>query len=124
MLLHHFYPIPSTFIHSQTKKNIIDFLYVQVHPQYPNINFGPSIPPPIVPSGGGASASGPRIGFNFDDTAKPPPPPFHDPFPQVPNTRNMPSPPPPAAASGNDGGTDDSGFDELARRFEDLKKRK
>jgi len=95
-----------------------------VHPQYPNINFGPSIPPPIVPSGGGASASGPRIGFNFDDTAKPPPPPFHDPFPQVPNTRNMPSPPPPPAASGNDGGTDDSGFDDLARRFEDLKKRK
>ena len=78
-----------------------------------------------MPSGGGSSAAtgGPRIGFNIDDTAKPPPPPFHDPFPQVPNARDLPSPPPPAA-SGNDGGADDSGFDELARRFEDLKKRK
>lgn len=49
--------------------------------------------------------------------------PFHDPFPQVPSAqdRGAPLPPPPPAT--NDG-SDDSGFDDLARRFEELKKRK
>ncbi|CAF1374518.1 unnamed protein product [Adineta ricciae] len=80
-------------------------------PQYPNINFGPSIPPP-PPS----SSNAPHIGFNVDNGAKSP---FHDPFPQVPNDRSAPTPPP--AAHGN---SDDPGFDDLARRFEDLKNRK
>ncbi|CAF1369018.1 unnamed protein product [Adineta steineri] len=79
-------------------------------PQYPNINFGPSIPPPL-PS---AAANGPYMGFHVDNNAKTP---FNDPFPQVPNDR--PAPPPPAAHGGSD-----DGFDDLARRFEDLKNRK
>ncbi|CAF3214466.1 unnamed protein product [Rotaria socialis] len=89
--------------------------YSARQPQYPNINFGPSIPPPL-PS---ASSNAPRIGFNIDSDAKAP---FIDPFPQVPSAhdRFTPTPPPPAA----DNRSDDPGFDDLARRFEELKKRK
>ncbi|CAF1584204.1 unnamed protein product [Rotaria magnacalcarata] len=83
-------------------------------PQYPNINFGPSIPPPQLPPPS-SSASGPRLGFNADYGAKTP---FNDPFPQVPSANDRSTPP------GNHGGSDDPGFDDLARRFEDLKNRK
>jgi len=74
-------------------------------PQYPNINFGPSIPPPLP------SSNAPRFGFHADNTARAP---FNDPFPQVPSS----------APSGAHGGSNDPGFDDLARRFEDLKSRK
>ncbi|CAF4526955.1 unnamed protein product, partial [Rotaria sp. Silwood2] len=80
-------------------------------PQYPNINFGPSIPPPPPPP----SSNAPRIGFNADYSAKTP---FNDPFPQVPNANDHSAPP------AVHGGSDDPGFDDLARRFEDLKNRK
>ena len=54
----------------------------------------------------------------------PPKVPFHDPFPQVPTSNDhLPSPPPPQPSAANDG-SDDAGFDDLARRFEELKKRK
>ncbi|CAF1499695.1 unnamed protein product [Rotaria magnacalcarata] len=87
--------------------------YSTRQPQYPNINFGPSIPPPS------ASSNAPRIGFNIDSGAKAP---FIDPFPQVPSAhdRFTPTPPPPAT----DNSSNDPGFDDLARRFEELKKRK
>jgi hypothetical protein len=51
--------------------------------------------------------------------------PFHDPFPQVPsaNDHSTPPPPPPPPPASNEG-SDDPGFDDLARRFEELKKRK
>jgi hypothetical protein len=62
------------------------------------------------------SSSGRRIGFNVDNSARVP---FNDPFPQVPSANDRSTPP---AAS--NGGSDDPGFDDLARRFEDLKKRK
>jgi len=78
-------------------------------PQYPNINFGPSIPPPPP------SSNSPRFGFSADNNAKTP---FNDPFPQVPRTNDRSTPPAPH------GGSDDPGFDDLARRFEDLKNRK
>ncbi|CAF3285814.1 unnamed protein product [Rotaria socialis] len=78
-------------------------------PQYPNINFAPSIPPPS------SSSNAPRLGFNMDHSPKVP---FHDPFPQVPNSNDQSTPPAPR------GGSDDPGFDDLARRFEDLKNRK
>jgi len=84
-------------------------------PQYPNINFGPSIPPPPPPS-----SNAPRIGFNVDNSPKLP---FHDPFPQVPSAQDRSTPPPPPPPAKNDG-SDDSSFDDLARRFEELKKRK
>lgn len=57
--------------------------------------------------------SGPRFGFHADHNPRQP---FHDPFPQVPTST-------PQAARGG-GGFDDPGFDDLARRFEDLKNRK
>ncbi|CAF2100017.1 unnamed protein product [Rotaria magnacalcarata] len=85
--------------------------YVGPQPQYPNINFGPSIPPPLPSS----SSNAPRLGFNMDSSPKVP---FHDPFPQVPNSNDRSTPPAPH------GGSDDPGFDDLARRFEDLKNRK
>ncbi|CAF1052178.1 unnamed protein product [Rotaria sp. Silwood1] len=81
-------------------------------PQYPNINFGPSIPPPPPPS---SSSNTPRFGFNVDYSAKTP---FNDPFPQVPNVNDRSAPP------AVHGGSDDPGFDDLARRFEELKNRK
>ncbi|CAF1161615.1 unnamed protein product [Rotaria sordida] len=86
-------------------------------PQYPNINFGPSIPPPLpqVPP----SSNTPRIGFNIDTGTKSP---FIDPFPQVPSAQDHSTPPPPPPAM-NDS-SNDPGFDDLARRFEELKKRK
>ena len=83
----------------------------QPQPQYPNINFGPSMPAPPP------SANTPHIGFTLDRDVKAP---FNDPFPQVPSANDRPVPPPAA----NGGGSDDPGFDDLARRFEDLKKRK
>ncbi len=64
--------------------------------------------PPPPPS----SSNGPRFGFQADNNAKTP---FRDPFPQVPNST-------PAGAHG--GSSNDPGFDDLARRFEDLKNRK
>jgi len=91
--------------------------YSTPQPQYPNINFGPSIPPPM-PHYPSPSSNGARIGFNVDNSPRAP---FNDPFPQVPSASDRSSPPPPAASGG---GSDDPGFDELARRFEDLKKRK
>jgi len=78
-------------------------------PQYPNINFGPSIPPPPP------SSNRPRFGHNVDNDPRTP---FNDPFPQVPNANDRSTPP------GARGGSDDPGFDDLARRFEDLKNRK
>lgn len=54
--------------------------------------------------------SGPRFGFQADHSPRQP---FHDPFPQVPTSS-------PSGARGSD----DPGFDDLARRFEDLKNRK
>ncbi|CAF2525263.1 unnamed protein product [Rotaria sp. Silwood2] len=91
--------------------------YSARQPQYPNINFGPSIPPPLPPAP--PSSNSPRIGFNINNDTKAP---FIDPFPQVPSAhdRSTPSPPPPAM---NDS-SNDPGFDDLARRFEELKKRK
>jgi len=84
--------------------------YLGPQPQYPNINFGPSLPPPMPPP------NGPRYGFQPDNSAKAP---YNDPFPQIPHTTDrFPTPPP-----GNRG-SDDPGFDDLARRFEDLKNRK
>ncbi|CAF0860370.1 unnamed protein product [Rotaria sordida] len=84
--------------------------YVGPQPKYPNIDFGPSLPPPPP------SSNAPRLGFNADYNAKTP---FNDPFPQVPNTNDRSTPP---VVHG--GGSDDPGFDDLARRFEDLKNRK
>ncbi|CAF1084412.1 unnamed protein product [Rotaria sordida] len=91
--------------------------YSTRQPQYPNINFGPSIPPPLpqVPP----SSNTPRIGFNIDTGTKSP---FIDPFPQVPSAQDHSTPPPPPPAM-NDS-SNDPGFDDLARRFEELKKRK
>jgi vacuolar protein sorting-associated protein IST1 len=75
-------------------------------PQYPNINnFRPSTPPP-PPSSNGA-----RFGFPADNNARAP---FNDPFPQVPTS----------TPGGARGGSDDPSFDDLARRFQDLKSRK
>jgi len=88
--------------------------YPSPQPQYPNINFGPSIPPPLPASS--SSSNGARIGFNVDNSAKTP---FNDPFPQVPNSNDRSTPPP-----GAHGGSDDPGFDDLARRFKNLKNRK
>lgn len=83
-----------------------------VQPQYPNIQFDP------IPSAAKSSPfSGAKIGFNVDQNEKAP---FHDLFPSVPTTKDFPTPP----AAPNDSNADDSGFDELARRFEELKKRK
>jgi len=90
--------------------------YSAPQPQYPNINYGPSIPPPPPSS----SSNTPNIGFNIDGGIKAP---FHDPFPQVPTTQDRSTPPLPPPPAPNDG-SDDSGFDDLARRFEELKKRK
>lgn len=59
---------------------------------------------------------GPRFGFHPDHTP-PPQAPYHDPFPQVPTST-------PQAPYGGGGGSNDAGFDDLARRFEDLKNRK
>ncbi len=91
---------------------------LQPQPNYPNINFGPSIPPPPPPPPPSSSSNAARIGFNVDNSPKLP---FHDPFPQVPSAQDRSTPPPPPAA--NDG-SDDAGFDDLARRFEALRKRK
>ncbi len=49
--------------------------------------------------------------------------PFRDPFPQVPSAHDHSTPAPPSPPTANDG-SNDPGFDDLARRFEELKKRK
>ena len=73
------------------------------------------MPPPTPPS-----SNSPIIGFNVNNDKKPP---IHNLFPQVPSAHDrwppMVPPPPPM----NDA-LDDPGFDDLARRFEELKKRK
>lgn len=90
--------------------------YSAPQPQYPNINFPASIPQPPPPP----STNTPHIGFKVNNDIKSP---FHDPFPQVPTAQDYSSPAPPPPPATNDG-SDDSGFDDLARRFEELKKRK
>ncbi len=57
----------------------------------------------------------------MDNDAKAP---FHDPFPQVPSSHDRSTPPPPATPPATNNASDDPGFDDLARRFEELKKRK
>jgi hypothetical protein len=86
--------------------------YLKVPPQYPNIHYGPSVSSPVAPS-----VNAPRIGFNIDSSPKVP---YHDPFPQVPNSNDLPAAPSVDASAPSD----NADFDELARRFEDLKKRK
>ncbi|CAF0814197.1 unnamed protein product [Rotaria sp. Silwood1] len=94
--------------------------YSAQQPQYPNINFGPSIPPPPLPPAP-PSSNMPRIGFNINNDTKAP---FIDPFPQVPSAHDRStSTPPPLPPAMNDS-SNDPGFDDLARRFEELKKRK
>jgi len=101
---------------------IHSWILFQPQPQYPNINFAPSLPQPQPPPPAASSAAngGARLGFNFDANPKVP---FHDPFPQVPTSQDH-SAPPPAAPSTGDDASDDTGFDDLARRFEELKRRK
>ncbi|CAF3703690.1 unnamed protein product [Adineta steineri] len=94
--------------------------YSTQQPQYPNINYGPSIPqPPPPPSS--SSSNTPHIGFNVPNDARLP---FNDPFPQVPSARDHFTPPPLPPSPPTNNGSDDPGFDDLARRFEELKKRK
>ncbi len=87
---------------------LIIYCFFQPQPQYPNINFGPSMPPP-------PPSNAPRLGFNMDNVSKAP---YNDPFPQVPSSNDRSTPP------GAHGGSDDPGFDDLARRFEELKNKK
>jgi hypothetical protein len=84
------------------------FLF-QPQPQYPNINFPASMPPPPP------SSNAPRFDLNADNNVRAP---FNDPFPQVPNAQDRSTPP--AARRGSD----DPSFDDLERRFADLKNRK
>lgn len=86
--------------------------YQGPQPQYPNINFAPSLPhqPPRPAQ---SPSNNPHLGFPVA-----PKPPAHDPFPNIPSANEHPLPPP------AQGGADDPGFDDLARRFADLKNRK
>ena len=69
------------------------------------------MPPPFAPP---PPPAGPRLGFGVD---APPQPPYHDPFPAVPRA---PMTPPMDRRTPDE----NDGFDDLARRFEELKKRK
>ncbi|CAF0751324.1 unnamed protein product [Didymodactylos carnosus] len=82
--------------------------------QYPNINFGQP-PPPINSSSGGAMypPSNMMPGFGYQNQKYNDAPVVNN-FPQIPSNDS----------SNTTGQSDDPGFDDLARRFEELKKRK
>lgn len=86
--------------------------YSTTQPKYPQFNAGPSMPHPCAPPP--PPPAGPRLGFAVDT---PPQVPFHDPFPAVPRVPMMPP-------AGQDNSNENDGFDDLARRFEELRKRK